>query len=72
MVWRGRKDSDLRNVREHVHTDYKSGALSRSATAPLDFIASASNAIRDTTRCVQVNSASTLNGRMLLCGDLVP
>ena len=34
MRWRGRRDSDPRNVREHVHTDYKSGALSRSATSP--------------------------------------
>lgn len=34
LVWRGRKDSDLRDVREHVSPDYKSSALDHSATAP--------------------------------------
>lgn len=34
-TWRGRKDSDLRNVLAHVSPDYKSGALNHSATAPL-------------------------------------
>jgi hypothetical protein len=34
MFRRGRKDSDLRNVREHVHSDYKSGAINHSATTP--------------------------------------
>src|SRR5437879_1818952 len=33
--WRGRKDSDLRNVLSHVSPDYKSGALDHSATAPI-------------------------------------
>jgi hypothetical protein len=33
--WRVRQDSDLRNVREHVLRDYKSGALNHSATDPL-------------------------------------
>lgn len=31
---RGRKDSDLRDVREHVSPDYKSGTLNHSVTAP--------------------------------------
>jgi hypothetical protein len=34
-TWRVRWDSDPRNLREQVHTDYKSDALSRSATYPL-------------------------------------
>lgn len=33
-IWRVRQDLDLRNVREHVHRDYKSGALNPSATDP--------------------------------------
>jgi hypothetical protein len=29
---------NLRNVREHVHSDYKSGALSHSATTPISIL----------------------------------